>query len=159
MVRPSEAALPGGVVRVVYFPDSLPRHYVTMPLGGPLVKKKTADLVKVGAEITAGSMFSPSGSMAVKLLGSGGCRPSPFKISPMGAREQAVIDLPAAEEFPDASKDRRGRSLPRRPEMAFDEVLERFVENSAVPQNAFSGWDVLVNGKHFDALQMATRTL
>jgi hypothetical protein len=28
-----------------------------------------------------------------------------------------------------------------------------------VPQNAFSGWDVLVNGKHFDALQMATRTL
>jgi len=28
-----------------------------------------------------------------------------------------------------------------------------------VPQNAFSGWDVLVNGKHFDALQIATRTL
>jgi hypothetical protein len=28
-----------------------------------------------------------------------------------------------------------------------------------VPQNGFPGWDVLVNGKHFDALQMATRTL
>lgn len=34
------------------------------------MKKKTADLVKVGAEITAGSMFGPSGSMVVKLLGS-----------------------------------------------------------------------------------------
>jgi hypothetical protein len=28
-----------------------------------------------------------------------------------------------------------------------------------VPQNAFPGWDVLVNGKHFDALQMVMRTL
>jgi hypothetical protein len=28
-----------------------------------------------------------------------------------------------------------------------------------VPQNGFPGWDVLVNSKHFDALQMATRTL
>jgi hypothetical protein len=28
-----------------------------------------------------------------------------------------------------------------------------------VPQNDFSGWDVLVNGKHFDALQITTRTL
>ena len=27
-----------------------------------------------------------------------------------------------------------------------------------VPQNNFSGWDVLVNGKNFDALQLATRT-
>lgn len=28
-----------------------------------------------------------------------------------------------------------------------------------VPQNAFPGWDVLVHGKHFDALQLASRTL
>ncbi|KFE70033.1 hypothetical protein DB31_5075 [Hyalangium minutum] len=28
-----------------------------------------------------------------------------------------------------------------------------------IPQNSFPGWDVLVNGKHFDALQGATRTL
>ncbi|XXF81635.1 DUF6310 domain-containing protein [Myxococcaceae bacterium GXIMD 01537] len=28
-----------------------------------------------------------------------------------------------------------------------------------VPDNSFPGWDVLVNGKHFDALQLATRTL
>jgi hypothetical protein len=28
-----------------------------------------------------------------------------------------------------------------------------------IPQNSFPGWDVLVNGKHFDALQLATRTL
>jgi Family of unknown function (DUF6310) len=28
-----------------------------------------------------------------------------------------------------------------------------------VPQNGFPGWDVLVNGKHFDALQLATRRL
>ncbi|WP_147332722.1 DUF6310 domain-containing protein [Archangium gephyra] len=28
-----------------------------------------------------------------------------------------------------------------------------------VPNNSFPGWDVLVNGKNFDALQMATRTL
>ncbi|REG22595.1 hypothetical protein ATI61_119125 [Archangium gephyra] len=28
-----------------------------------------------------------------------------------------------------------------------------------IPRNSFSGWDVLVNGKHFDALQLATRTL
>jgi hypothetical protein len=28
-----------------------------------------------------------------------------------------------------------------------------------VPQNSFSGWDVIVNGKHFDALQLSTRTL
>nr|WP_177241503.1 DUF6310 domain-containing protein [Stigmatella aurantiaca] len=28
-----------------------------------------------------------------------------------------------------------------------------------VPQNGFSGWDVLVNGKNFDALQPTTRTL
>jgi hypothetical protein len=28
-----------------------------------------------------------------------------------------------------------------------------------IPQNSFPGWDVLVNGKHFDALVLATRTL
>jgi hypothetical protein len=28
-----------------------------------------------------------------------------------------------------------------------------------IPYNSFSGWDVLVNGKQFDALQLATRTL
>jgi len=28
-----------------------------------------------------------------------------------------------------------------------------------VPQNRFPGWDVLVNGKNFDALQLVTRTL
>jgi hypothetical protein len=28
-----------------------------------------------------------------------------------------------------------------------------------IPRNSFPGWDVLVNGKHFDALQLATRTL
>ena len=28
-----------------------------------------------------------------------------------------------------------------------------------VPNNTFSGWDALVNGKNFDALQLATRTL
>jgi len=28
-----------------------------------------------------------------------------------------------------------------------------------VPNNSFPGWDVLVNGKQFDALQLATRTL
>jgi uncharacterized protein DUF6310 len=28
-----------------------------------------------------------------------------------------------------------------------------------IPQNSFPGWDVLVNGKNFDALQLATRTL
>ncbi|MFE8602811.1 DUF6310 domain-containing protein [Archangium violaceum] len=28
-----------------------------------------------------------------------------------------------------------------------------------MPNNSFPGWDVLVNGKNFDALQMATRTL
>nr|WP_308809557.1 DUF6310 domain-containing protein [Archangium lansinium] len=28
-----------------------------------------------------------------------------------------------------------------------------------VPLNSFPGWDVLINGKNFDALQMATRTL
>ncbi len=28
-----------------------------------------------------------------------------------------------------------------------------------IPNNSFPGWDVLVNGKSFDALQMATRTL
>jgi hypothetical protein len=28
-----------------------------------------------------------------------------------------------------------------------------------VPQNDFPGWDVLVNGKHFDALQLTTRRL
>jgi hypothetical protein len=28
-----------------------------------------------------------------------------------------------------------------------------------IPQNSFPGWDVLVNGMHFDALQLAARTL
>ncbi|ATB41223.1 hypothetical protein CYFUS_006688 [Cystobacter fuscus] len=28
-----------------------------------------------------------------------------------------------------------------------------------IPNNSFPGWDVLVNGKHFDALQLAVRTL
>ncbi len=28
-----------------------------------------------------------------------------------------------------------------------------------IPRNSFPGWDVLVNGKHFDALQLTTRTL
>ncbi|WPB75602.1 DUF6310 domain-containing protein [Archangium violaceum] len=28
-----------------------------------------------------------------------------------------------------------------------------------IPNNSFPGWDVLVNGKNFDALQLATRTL
>ncbi len=28
-----------------------------------------------------------------------------------------------------------------------------------IPNNGFPGWDVLVNGKQFDALQLATRTL
>ncbi|OJT16285.1 hypothetical protein BO221_50955 [Archangium sp. Cb G35] len=28
-----------------------------------------------------------------------------------------------------------------------------------MPNNSFPGWDVLVNGKNFDALQLATRTL
>jgi hypothetical protein len=28
-----------------------------------------------------------------------------------------------------------------------------------IPNNNFAGWDVLVNGKNFDALQLATRTL
>ncbi|HEX8436533.1 DUF6310 domain-containing protein, partial [Archangium sp.] len=28
-----------------------------------------------------------------------------------------------------------------------------------IPYNSFSGWDVLVNGKQFDAMQLATRTL
>jgi hypothetical protein len=27
-----------------------------------------------------------------------------------------------------------------------------------IPNNSFPGWDVLVNGKNFDALQLATRT-
>ncbi len=28
-----------------------------------------------------------------------------------------------------------------------------------IPYNSFAGWDVLVKGKQFDALQLATRTL
>jgi len=28
-----------------------------------------------------------------------------------------------------------------------------------IPQNSFPGWDVLVNGKQFDALVLVTRTL
>jgi hypothetical protein len=28
-----------------------------------------------------------------------------------------------------------------------------------IPNNSFPGWDVFVNGKNFDALQLATRTL
>ena len=28
-----------------------------------------------------------------------------------------------------------------------------------IPSNSFPGWDVYVNGKSFDALQLATRTL
>jgi hypothetical protein len=28
-----------------------------------------------------------------------------------------------------------------------------------MPNNSFPGWDVFVNGKNFDALQLATRTL
>jgi hypothetical protein len=28
-----------------------------------------------------------------------------------------------------------------------------------IPNNSFPGWDVFVNGKSFDALQLATRTL
>ncbi len=29
----------------------------------------------------------------------------------------------------------------------------------SIPNNSFPGWDVLINGKNFDALQLATRTL
>jgi hypothetical protein len=61
---------------------------------------------------------------------------------------------------PPALQDRARRSMcePQRvPHLGGDQLHNVCADR--VPQNSFPGWDVLINGKRFDALQLTTRTL
>ncbi|WP_317987294.1 DUF6310 domain-containing protein [Stigmatella hybrida] len=55
-------------------------------------------------------------------------------------------------------RERNPKCTPQRvPHLGGDELHNTCADR--VPQNSFPGWDVLVNGKRFDALQLTTRTL
>ncbi|MFL5347017.1 MAG: DUF6310 domain-containing protein [Hyalangium sp.] len=73
--------------------------------------------------------------------------------SPLG-RDWFPPDPPVSAD----PRDRRPECTPRRaPHRGGNDPHNKCADQ--IPQNSFPGWDVLVNGKHFDALQLATRTL
>jgi hypothetical protein len=62
------------------------------------------------------------------------------------------------EPAPALTAERRPECIPQRvPHLGGDALHDRCADN--VPQNEFPGFDVRVNGKHFDALQLAPRVL
>jgi hypothetical protein len=71
---------------------------------------------------------------------------------------------PKGPEFPPlvpteiSERERRRRCEPQRvPHRGGNDPHNECADK--VPQNSFPGWDAFVNGKNFDALQLATRTL
>lgn len=67
-------------------------------------------------------------------------------------------DLPPVVPTETPEQERRRRCEPQRVRhLGGNDLHNRCADN--IPNNSFPGWDVFVNGKNFDALQLATRTL
>jgi hypothetical protein len=67
-------------------------------------------------------------------------------------------DLPPLGPIEGTERDRRPECKPVPvPHLGGNDLHNKCADK--IPNNSFPGWDVLVNGKNFDALQLATRTL
>jgi hypothetical protein len=93
-------------------------------------------------------------------------RPAPqTKPSPQESlAERRPKPEPSGQDWPPPvppeplERERRPECKPQRvPHLGGNDPHNKCADK--IPQNSFPGWDVLVNGKHFDALQLATRTL
>jgi uncharacterized protein DUF6310 len=87
-------------------------------------------------------------------------KPVPQEPSP----EKRPKPEPRGPDFPPigptevTERDRRPECKPVKvPHLGGNDLHNKCADG--VPNNTFSGWDALVNGKNFDALQLATRTL
>jgi hypothetical protein len=87
-------------------------------------------------------------------------KPAPQEPSP----KQRPKPEPKGPDFPplgptetsERERHRRCEPIPV-PHRGGDDTHDKCADK--IPNNSFPGWDVLVNGKNFDALQLATRTL
>jgi hypothetical protein len=87
-------------------------------------------------------------------------KPAPQEPSP-GKRpkpEPKGPDFPPVGPIETSERERRPECKPRRVKHRGGNTLHNTCADR-IPNNTFSGWDALVNGKNFDALQMRTRTL
>jgi Family of unknown function (DUF6310) len=86
-------------------------------------------------------------------------RPVPQKPSPKQRPkpEPQGPDFPPPEPPEISERDRRSCEPVPVPHRGGNNDHNKCADR--IPYNSFSGWDVLVNGKQFDALQLATRTL
>jgi uncharacterized protein DUF6310 len=86
--------------------------------------------------------------------------PAPQKPSPekRPKPEPEGPDVPPLEPPETSERERRRKCEPIPvPHRGGNDLHNKCADR--VPNNTFSGWDALVNGKNFDALQLATRTL
>jgi hypothetical protein len=89
-------------------------------------------------------------------------QPKPAPQEPLAERrpkpEPKGPELPPLDPTETSERERRRRCEPQRvPHRGGHDPHNECADR--VPNNDFSGWDALVNGKNFDALQMRTRTL
>ncbi len=84
--------------------------------------------------------------------------PAPLIVVPEGEPAPSPESSPDREPAPALTVERRPECIPQRvPHRGGDDLHNRCADR--VPRNAFPGFDVLVNGKHFDALQLGGRVL
>ncbi|HEX5753723.1 MAG TPA: DUF6310 domain-containing protein [Archangium sp.] len=87
-------------------------------------------------------------------------RPAPQQPSPTKRPkpEPKGPELPPLGPIETSERERRPECKPVPvPHLGGNDPHNQCADN--LPNNTFPGWDVLVNGKNFDALQLATRTL
>jgi hypothetical protein len=87
-------------------------------------------------------------------------KPAPQETSPRKRPkpEPKGPDFPPVGPIETSERERHPECKPRRVKHRGGNELHNTCADR-VPNNTFSGWDALVNGKNFDALQMRTRTL
>ena len=87
-------------------------------------------------------------------------RPTPQEPSPKQRprQERKGPDFPPLGPIETSERERRRKCEPLpMPHRGGDNEHNKCADK--MPNNSFPGWDVFVNGKNFDALQLATRTL
>jgi len=87
-------------------------------------------------------------------------KPAPQELSPKKRPkpEPKEPDFPPLEPPETSERERRRKCDPIPvPHRGGDDDHNKCADKT--PNNSFPGWDVFVNGKNFDALQLATRTL
>ncbi|WP_342742360.1 DUF6310 domain-containing protein [Stigmatella aurantiaca] len=87
----------------------------------------------------------------------------PTETSAAALSKRSPKPKPSGQNWPPVppapvERERSPKCTPQRvPHLGGDELHNTCADR--VPQNSFPGWDVLVNGKHFDALQLRARVL